>query len=129
MPLYSLSNRQRKEYLDRGTPLLLAIPAPAAPPDDPLAWARSVLDLPAADVSLAHEEAEDEVTVTAPSHRGPRTSVASTLGAIQDDPLDDWTIQIPVVVVKVSRGSGRHKPGRLQWPAGVTSDGRSPFGG
>jgi len=41
---YHLSNTQRKELLDRGSPLLLALPVPLDRPADLVAWARSVLE-------------------------------------------------------------------------------------
>jgi len=125
---YTLSNRQRKELLVRGTVLRIALPAPLEHDVDPDVFARSVLGEIAEYVSNA---VEDEIVVS--PRILPHKTITDVLGSIVDPKTigpGKWTICLPVIVVELSARRARHTGQILpQWPAGVRVDGRDVIGG
>lgn len=125
MPLYQLSNAQRKELLVRATPVFLALPAPPRDPRDPIDWARSVLP---SDVRHLVHTADQESVEVAPKPTGPRNTLTDVLGAIvgPKPPASLYTVWIDCIVVCLlpPGDEARHKGGPVQWPVNVIIDGK-----
>ena len=125
MPIYQLSNAQRKDLLVRGTPVAIVLPAGPEDPQDLIDWARSVLP---ADVRHLVHDARNEVIEVCPKPTGPRATLTDLLGAIVNEPPPaDWfTIWIDCVLVQLQPpgNQSRHKGGRPQWPVNVVIGGK-----
>jgi len=125
---YRLSARQRKELLERGTCLHLAIPAPPRRDYDPLAFAR--LALPEVKGLIVSAE-EREVSVR-PLNRT-ASGVGSLLGEIVQSDAGrpgDWTAQVAVIIAEVPPAGGRRPRHNQiwQWPGGAIEIGGKQYG-
>lgn len=112
--IFRLSNRQRKELLLRGTPLLIVLPAPRDCPDDDadvLKWARHALDEDKRYVTRAYR---DDVCVT--PHGG--DGLAGVIGQIVQGRADELCWWVDCILVELDPPTTpRHPRSRSQWPA------------
>ncbi|NBW12258.1 MAG: hypothetical protein EBR82_29930 [Caulobacteraceae bacterium] len=128
MPLYHLSNAQRKALLVNGQPIILALPIPAS--SDPeergdlLAWARAQLPQ---DVRMLARQAHCDLVTVAPKLSGGRANLTEVLGDILTGyvPADVYTIAIDACLVTLRPQSERRGTSpRPQWPLNVIHGGK-----
>jgi hypothetical protein len=114
--MYALSSRQKKSLLVRGTPLLIALPLPATPPDDLLAHARAAIT--GVEPSLIVSATEEEILVQLPALAGTK-SLASIFGEICDRAAPNLPepLTVVVIVARLEPRGSRHKPDPIAWPA------------
>lgn len=122
MPLYLLSNGQRKELMVRGRRLDLALPMPPFNVTDLAEWARSVLP---EDVRQYVRGARQRTLYAAPRVGAKHQCLTDVLGVIiHDRPSSDvWVIQVLAVIVELAPQNTRHTPIAAQWPLDVIIDG------
>lgn len=121
---YTLSNGQRKELMVRGRPVMIALPAPPIEVDDPIDWAKSMLPADLRQCVVSAELREVRVDPTG-SRENPPTVLPHIMGSIVTDDHRGWTVCHVAVVVRLEHSRPtRGTATKLQWPAGVTVDGR-----
>lgn len=116
MTTFSLSNRQRKELLERGRPLRIAVPAPDEE-IQPRKWILRALP----EIEAAWIVSVDEVTLPVdPYNRSPDCPLSALLGNLQhlNAGVSRLTILIECVVVELQRGVARQPRGLTAWAAG-----------
>ena len=117
MITYHLSNTQRKELLDRGSPLLLALPVPLDRPADLVAWARSVLELDVA--PLVAEAQRRSIWVAIFSGRDRETLTGQFGRILHDNPQGTFTLRVEVIAATIKPDKPRNPTRPLSWPAWV----------
>jgi hypothetical protein len=127
---YILSNRQRKELLDRAAPIQIAVPIPPVSAHDWTAWAKTALQ---ADVAPYVQSAESRMILVEPYLN--LTGDLANLGAVLGDIITDapsakfFQYQMQVVVIHLSPAHPRNRgSGKIQWPADVEIDGKMLIG-
>lgn len=125
---YDLSSRQRKELIERGRNLRIALPLPEQwqDRDDPLAYARSVLR----GIDRAWVRSADiiELPVVAPlghAGGGPPSSLAGLWGSIAGDGECETKFVFLVIAIeaRISSSDSPRREGHVQWPAAIVVDG------
>ena len=121
---FDLSARQRKELIERGRKISIALPLPDDwdIDGDPLAFARSVL---AVDRRWVREAKIVELPVVAPLTPG-GDGLAGRLGQIAhaSSRQRNWLVyRVVCVVTTLSVELSGLSDGRTQWPGAVTIDG------
>lgn len=125
---YDLSSRQRKELIERGRSLRIALPLPEQwdDSDDPAVYARSVLR--GIDRDWVRSAEVVELPVIAPlghAGGGPPSSVAGLWGDVAGDIDRDITFVFLVLAIEVmvSSRTQPRREGHVQWPAAIIVDG------
>lgn len=116
---YHLSNGQKKDLILQGRRVTIALPVPPHEIDDPIEWARSVLDEDAAEcVTLA---VEDELWCLAPSvtNRSDAT-LSAHWGQIVTEPDRKLCIRVVVVLVTLTPRNCRGTRPGISWPSHLT---------
>lgn len=132
MPIYQLSNDQKKELLIKGRSVQIALPTPHDEPEDLLEWARSVLPR---DLQPLVRSAELELVEVRPNLGSRRNNLTELLGEIvsdlpdeDDDEEDDrprpeeLTLWVDVCVITLAGNVPRDPDGQplpVQWPLDV----------
>jgi hypothetical protein len=116
---YHLSNGQKKDLLLQGRRVTIALPVPPHEIDDPIDWARSVLDEDIAE-RVTHA-VEDEVWCLAPSvtNRSDAT-LSSHWGRVVIDPDRKLCLRVVAVVVTLTPRNCRGTRPGISWPSHLT---------
>jgi hypothetical protein len=129
MPIYQLSNEQKKELLIKGRSVQIALPTPHEEPEDLVEWARSVLPR---DLQPLVRTAELELVEVRPNLGTRRNTLTELLGEIISDIPEDedddrpqpeeLTIWMDVCVITLAGNVPRDPDGQPlppQWPLDV----------
>lgn len=117
---YHLSNGQKKDLILQGRRVTIALPVPPHEIDDPIDWARSVLDEDIAECVTA--AAEDEVWCLAPSVSSQSNATLSAhWGQVATHPDGRLCLRVVVVLVTLTppRNCRGTRPG-ISWPSHLT---------
>lgn len=117
---YHLSNKQAEKLLIRGTEMSIALPAPSQLDNEPIQWAKKVLDGQVAACVRDAYEGDIEVDLI---KSGDPSSLTYHLGRIiQEGEERSPTVTMVVVVAMLVPPQARNKFDQLQWPKSLTLD-------
>jgi hypothetical protein len=126
MPLYHLSNSQKKDLLINGVGVKLALPIPVN--SDPEDRAAGVLDWAKAQIPEEFRQYATSAHCTllpvALRTTGGRANLTEVIGNIVDDPEGGaYTIAVDCCVVTFSPRDARRGSRGIQWPVNVVHNG------